>query len=188
MSKTDLTKYNNDWYKESTLTRSSLVTLFWFIANNIFIYSYLPIPVFIKKSILKAFGAKIGSGLMIKPGVNIKAPWNLEIGENTWVGEGAWIDNIGKVKIGNNVCISQGALLLSGNHDYKKETFDLVIKDIVLEDGVWIGAKSVVCSGITCFSHSVLAVNSVATKDLEAYQIYQGNPAQRVRERVIAIR
>lgn len=185
MNKTDLSKFNNDWYKESDLTRGFLITFLWFITNHIFLNSYLPIPGFIKRTILKMFGAKIGTGITIKPMVNIKAPWNLEIGDNVWIGECVWIDNIGKVRIGNNVCISQGALLLSGNHNYKKETFDLIINDIVLKDGVWIGAKSIVCTGVTCFSHAVLSVNSVATHNLEAYQIYQGNPAKAVRERLI---
>ena len=49
-------------------------------------------------------------------------------------------------------------------------------------------AKSVVCGGVTCYSHAVLSVNSVATKSLAAYGIYQGNPAQLVREREITIR
>lgn len=187
MNKTDLSKFNNDWYKESTLTRGFLITFIWFVTNHIFINSYLPIPGPIKKAILKAFGAKIGKGLTLKPKVNIKAPWNLVVGDNVWIGECVWLDNIGKLTIGNNVCISQGALLLSGNHDYKKEAFDLIVKGIVLEDGVWVGAKSIICTGVTCFSHAVLSVNSVATHNLDAYQIYQGNPAKAVRERIIAI-
>ena len=187
MDKTDLSKYNNDWYKASSLTKGFLITFVWFVTNRIFINSYLPLPISIKVAILKAFGAKIGKGITIKPMVNIKAPWNLEIGDNVWIGECAWIDNIGKVRIGNNVCISQGAVLLSGNHNYKKVTFDLIIEDIILEDGVWIGSKSIVCTGVTCFSHAVLSINSVATHNLEAYKIYQGNPAKAIRERVIAI-
>ncbi|MBA4849948.1 WcaF family extracellular polysaccharide biosynthesis acetyltransferase [Emticicia sp. BO119] len=187
MNKTDLSKFNNDWYKQSSLTKGFVITVLWFIANRIFINSYLLIPISVKKTILKFFGAKIGNALTIKPLVNIKAPWNLEIGDNVWIGEGVWIDNIGKVRIGNNVCISQGAMLLSGNHDYKKEAFDLIVKDIILEEGVWIGAKSIVCTGVTCFSHAVLSVNSVATHNLDAYQIYQGNPAKALRERIIAI-
>jgi putative colanic acid biosynthesis acetyltransferase WcaF len=94
---------------------------------------------------------------------------------------------LGKVKIGANACLSQGSMLLSGNHDFTKPTFDLIVKDIIIEDGVWIGAKAIVCGGVTCFSHSVLAVNSVATKSLEPYKIYQGNPAQQIRERKIAV-
>lgn len=188
MNKSDLSKYNNDWYKQSELTKGFLITLLWFISNKVFINSYLPIPIRLKVFILKTFGAKIGKGLVIKPMVNIKAPWNLEIGDHVWIGECVWIDNIGKVKIGSHVCISQGALLLSGNHDYKKETFDLIVKDIILEDGAWVGARAVVCAGVRCGSHSVLAVNSVATHNLEAYKVYQGNPAAIIRERVITIR
>ena len=140
----------------------------------------------IKVFVLRLFGAKIGENLTIKPKVNIKYPWFLEIKNNVWIGETAWIDNFVKVTIEDNVCISQGALLLTGNHDYKKSTFDLIPRDIYLEKGVWIGAKSVVCGGVRCMSHSVLAVNSVATKNLNSYKIYQGNPAIEVRERVIS--
>ncbi len=75
--------------------------------------------------------------------------------------------------------------MLTGNHNYKKETFDLIVGEIILEDGVWVGHKSVVCPGVTMHSHSILTVGSVLTKDAEAYSIYQGNPAVKVKERVI---
>ena len=188
MQKTDLSKYNNDWYKQSNLTRGFLIAAIWYIINALFINSYLLIPSSIKKSLLKLFGAKVGKNVTMKPNINIKYPWNLEIGDNVWLGEELWIDSLGKVKTGDNCCLSQGAMLLSGNHDYKKPSFDLIVKDIILEEGVWIGAKSVVCGGVTCYSHSVLSVNSVATKSLDAYGIYQGNPAQLIRQREIAIR
>ena len=107
------------------------------------------------------------------------------MGDYTWIGENVWIDNLVKVRIGSNVCLSQGAMLLCGNHNYKKSTFDLMVGEIIIEDGAWIGAMSTVCPGVTCKSHSVLSVNSVANKDLEAYYVYQGTPAQKVRGRVI---
>jgi len=129
----------------------------------------------------------VGQGVLIKPSVNIKYPWLLEIGNNVWIGEGVWIDNLAKVTIGDNVCISQGAMLLCGNHDYKKSTFDLIIGEILLEEGVWIGAKTVVCPGVTCKPHSILTVGSVASKDLEPYSIYKGNPAVFVKNREIKI-
>ena len=121
----------------------------------------------------------------MKPRINIKYPWRLRVGDYSWIGEGAWIDNLGMVQIGANCCLSQGAMLLCGNHHYGKPTFDLMVGDISLENGVWIGAKSVVCPGVICQSHAVLAVGSVATTELQAYGIYAGNPAQKVRERKI---
>jgi putative colanic acid biosynthesis acetyltransferase WcaF len=183
MLKIDLSKFDNrDYWKQQNFGK--LRIFIWFMASNVFINSYLPVPLLIKIVILQIFGAKIGRAVMIKPKVNIKYPWFLEIGDNTWIGEEVWIDNLCPVKIGANVCISQGAMLLTGNHDYKKETFDLITGNIILEDGVWIGAKSVVCPNVICFSHAVLAVGSITTKNLESYQVYQGNPATKIRNRV----
>jgi putative colanic acid biosynthesis acetyltransferase WcaF len=135
---------------------------------------------------LRLFGAKVGIRVVIKPKVNIKYPWKLVIGDNCWIGEDVWIDNLTTVNIESNVCISQGAMLLTGNHDYKKSSFDLVTGEIILEDGVWIGAKSIVGPGVKCRSHSVLTAGSFTSKDLDAYGIYQGNPAIKIRNRVIS--
>ncbi|WP_028667088.1 WcaF family extracellular polysaccharide biosynthesis acetyltransferase [Runella zeae] len=179
--KTDLSKYDNSWYKQPPFLKN----LLWFLVNPVFINSYFPVPVGVKLLILRMFGAKIGEKVMIKPKVNIKYPWLLIVENYVWIGEEVWIDNLVEVVLGKNVCLSQGAMLLTGNHDYKNSKFDLKVGKIVLEEGVWIGAKAIVCPNVTCYSHAVLAVNSVAVKDLEAYGIYQGNPAQYVRERKI---
>lgn len=138
-----------------------------------------------KRFILRMFGAKVGKGVVIKPCVNIKYPWKLTIGNNVWIGEQVWIDNLDQVTIGANSCLSQGAFLLCGNHDFKSSSFDLWVKPIILEEGVWIGAKSIVCPGVIVGSHAVLQVGSVATHNLEANGIYAGNPAVRVKDRVI---
>ena len=139
----------------------------------------------LKRFLLRSFGAKVGIGVLIKPSVRIKYPWFLSIGNHVWIGEDVWIDNLAQVNIGNNVCISQGAYLLTGNHNYKEVKFGLMTGTINLEEGVWIGAKSTVCPGITCKSHAVLSVGSVATTHLEPYTIYQGIPAVAVKERII---
>lgn len=182
MEKTDLSKYDNSWYHPG----GKVVCIVWYFVNVLFFVSHI-IPLSgLKIWLLQLFGAKVGCGVVIKPGVNIKYPWKLVIGDYSWIGENVWIDNLAQVRIGSHVCISQGALLLTGNHNYKKQTFDLITGEITLEDGVWIGAKSMVCPGVICRSHSVLAVGSVATKDLDAYFIYQGNPALPVRDRIIS--
>lgn len=181
MKRADLSRFNNSWYKPG----SRFKRFVWYFKNLIVLKSSIPWPNSLKIFALRFFGAKIGSNVLIKPCVNIKYPWFLEIGDNVWIGEEVWIDNLGKVKIGNNVCISQGAMLLCGNHDYTKETFDLIVGDITLEDGVWVGAKSIVCPGVTMKSHSVLTAGSVLTKDSEGYGIYSGNPAVWKKQREI---
>lgn len=181
MSRVDLKSYDNSDYNPGP----ALKRMLWYVVNLVFFQSYLfPFSGF-KRGLLRFFGARIASGVVIKPGVNIKYPWFLEIGENTWVGEKVWIDNLILVKIGSNCCISQGAMLLTGNHNYKLTGFDLEVKGIELETGVWIGARALVCPGVVCYSHAVLSAASVATKSLDTFTIYSGNPARPVREREI---
>lgn len=171
---TQLNRYDNSWYQPGG---GFLVRGIWFLVNGlIFMNPVFPFSAF-KVWILRLFGAKIGSGVVIKPSVNIKYPWRLEIGAYSWIGEQVWIDNLDLVKIGSHCCISQGALLLCGNHDYTKPTFDLITRSIVLEDGAWVGAKALVCPGAILRSHAVLAAGSVGVGELKAYSIYQGNPA-----------
>ncbi len=170
--------------KEYDIGASFIKQLLWYFTSIIFFRSGL-IPVSsILVLLLKCFGAKIGKDVRVKPFIHIKYPWKLELGNHSWLAE-CYIENLDWVRIGNNCCISQGAMILTGNHNYKSTKFDLVISPIALEDGVWIGAKSTVCPGVTCYSHAVLSVGSVATKNLDAYHIYQGNPAVKVRERDI---
>lgn len=181
MNKTDLSKFNNDWYNPGSKSKRAV----WFFFNALIMQNrFFPFSG-LKINLLLLFGAEIGEGVVLKPNINIKYPWKLTIGNNVWIGEEVWIDNLGEVMIGDNACISQGAMLLCGNHHYKKIAFDLIVGDITIEEGAWIGAKSVVCPGVKCKSHSILAVNSVATHNLDAYTIYQGNPAKAIRKREI---
>ena len=183
MLQTDLSNYSNRPY---TPGANPLKRFLWFYTNAIlFKTSLLPINGF-KATLLRLFGAKIGKNLTIKPGVSIKYPWHLTVGDNTWIGEDVWIDNLVDVTIGSNACVSQGAMLLTGNHNYKKTSFDLITGTIILEDGAWVGAKAVVNPGVTVATHAVLTTGSIATKNLDAYTIYQGNPAVTVRDRVIS--
>ncbi len=178
--KTDLSLFNNDWYHPG---RGPVVRGLWFVVNALFFLNPLMPLSGLKVALLRLFGAKVGRGVVIKPSVNIKYPWRLTIGDHVWIGENCWIDNLDQVTIGSHACLSQGAMLLCGSHDYKRPSFDLITKPITLEEGAWVGAKALVCPGVTMKTHSVLAAGSTATSDLEAYGIYQGNPAEWKRER-----
>ncbi len=181
MTKVDLSKFKNPEFHPGSLLKRIL----WYYTNLCFFRSGV-FPVYgLKRGLLRCFGAKVGKGVVIKPHVNIKYPWNLSIGAYSWIGEGVWIDNLAQVTIKENVCLSQNAFLLTGNHNYKKQAFNLMIKPIVLEEGVWIGAKAIVCPGVTAQSHAMLSVGSVATKDLEPFSIYTGNPAVIIKKRVM---
>ncbi|RYY68414.1 MAG: colanic acid biosynthesis acetyltransferase WcaF [Chitinophagaceae bacterium] len=177
--KTDLSRYDNSWYKPG----GGVKRILWYYTSILFFQNSLfPLSSF-KVAILRLFGARMGKGVVLKPNVLIKYPWKLTVGDHVWIGEKVWIDNLADVVIRDHACLSQEAYLLTGNHNFKLPTFDLMVKPITVEEGAWIGARAVVCPGVTCRSHSILTVGSVATKELEAYYIYQGNPALKVKER-----
>jgi putative colanic acid biosynthesis acetyltransferase WcaF len=184
MSKTNdtmqLGRFRNLWYQPGAMA----LRVIWHVVDAILMRSWIPSSG-MRIFLLRSFGAKVGRGVVIKPWVSVKYPWFLEIADDVWIGERVWIDCLAQVTVGSNVCVSQGAMILCGNHDYSSVTFDLKLGEVVIEDGVWIGAKSVVCPGVTCKKNAVLTVGSVATKTLEEDGIYQGNPAMKVRGRKI---
>jgi putative colanic acid biosynthesis acetyltransferase WcaF len=177
----DLARYSPGAYRPGSLVRRAL----WYAVDLVFFSTPLPWPSIVKRNFLRAFGAEIGRGVVIKPRVQVKYPWFLRIGDHCWLGERVWIDNLATVEIGDHCCLSQGALLLTGNHDWSSASFSLVCQSITLENGVWIGARAVVTPGVVCGEHAVLSVGSVATKALDPRTVYTGNPAVAVKQRQI---
>lgn len=177
----DLSAFNNNWYKPGNIFKR----IIWYYINLVFFKTGF-FPFYgLKILLLKMFGANIGKNVYIKPCVNIKYPWLLKIGNNVWIGEDVHIDNLAKVTIENNICISQGALLLCGSHNYKKHSFDLIVKPILLEDGVWVCAKAIICGGVICHTHCIISAGSIITKNCEAHTIYMGNPAVNLKKREV---
>lgn len=164
---------------------SKLRQLTWYIISLVVFRSGIMPFSNVLVLLLRLFGARVGKDVRIKPGINIRYPWKLTLGDHSWLAD-CYIDNLDEVKIGKNVCISQQAMLLTGNHNYKLVDFNLITQPIQLEDGVWIGAKSLVLPGVIAFSHAVLTAGSTAVKTLDAYGIYRGNPAVRIRQRSIS--
>lgn len=174
-ARVDLSTFDNSWYKPG---RGRVIQLAWYCVNAwIFQPKIFPFRR-LKVALLRMFGARVGTGVVVKPGVNVKYPWNVAVGNNVWIGEDAWLDSLGRIEIGDNVCISQGAYLCTGNHDWRSPRFDLVVKPILIEDGAWIGAKAVVLPGVRVAMESILSAGSVLVKDSREGWVHRGNPAQ----------
>ena len=156
--------------------RSKLVESVWLLLDALLVRSSIPGSAH-RRLILRAFGARIGSRVIIKPGVQIKFPWRLSIGDDTWIGEEVWIDNLATVQIGANCCISQGAYVCTGNHDWASRDFKLIVRPVRIEDSAWLASRSVIGPGVIVGEGAVLSLASVATSDLAAWSVYQGCPA-----------
>ena len=173
----NLAQYDNRGYEPGG---GIVKRVLWYVINAVLFDSWLWPGSGLKCTVLRLFGATVGVGVRIKPRVNIKYPWHLSIGNYVWIGEGVWIDNLTTVSIGSNACISQGAYLLTGNHDYKDPAFGLVVKPIAIDDGGWVAARSIVCPGVRLARHAVLTAGSVLTRDAVPNGIYRGTPAEKV--------
>jgi len=156
----NLKKFN----KKSTHDTYFLKFFLWYIFSALFFNSFIPgskIRVFI----LKLFGCRIGKNIIIKPHVKIKYPWKLIIGDNCWIGEEVWIDNISRVTVGSNTCISQGVYICAGSHDFYDEEFRLLIEDIEIGSSCWIAAKSLIGPGIKIKDDSFIKFGSKVLKN-----------------------
>jgi len=174
MPSIDLSLYDNSWYSPG---RGMLIRALWFFIGLPIIRSSLLPSSSIRCFVLRRFGAKLAGGVVLKPGIRVKYPWLLSIGNNSWIGEEVWIDNLVEVKIGANVCISQGAYLCTGNHDWSDKSFGLNVRPIVLDDGSWVGARALIGPGVMIGECGIATAGSVVVKPIPAYEIHSGNPA-----------
>jgi len=171
----DLSSYDNRSYSPG---RGLVVrTLWYFVSLIVFESGWFPF-VRIKRSLLQMFGAKIGRGLVMKPQVWVKYPWRLVVGDHCWIGQGVWIDNLADVHIGSHVCISQQVYICTGSHDYRKMSFDLIIRPVDVGNAAWLGARSLILQGVSIGANAIVAAGSVVTKDVSAAAIVAGNPAR----------
>jgi len=176
----DLGSFSNPDYDPG---RGKLVRAIWYVVSLlVFESGWIPSSS-IKAWLLRCFGSRVGTGVIIKPHVRIKYPWRLTIGDHCWIGQEAWLDNIEDIRIGSHVCVSQRAYLCTGNHDHRRKTFDLTAKPIAIHDGAWVGAGALLIAGIEVYANAVVAGGSVVTKDVASGDIVGGNPAKPIGKR-----
>lgn len=116
--------------------------------------------------VLRAFGARIAAGAIIRHDVKIHWPWKLEVGRDSWIGEASWILNLEPVFIGANTCISQGVFLCTGSHDRFSPTFEFDNGPIVIGDSVWVAAMATVLRGTKIGDGATIGASAVVSRDV----------------------
>lgn len=139
-----------------------------------------------KRLILRAFGAKIGKGVRIESSAQVWAPWNLTVGEDSWIGGGARIYSVDKLVIGSNSVVSQDAFVCTASHDIASRLFELKTRPVIIGDNSWVADSAIVLPGVTIGDGSVVAAGSVVVGDVESWTVVGGNPAVRIKDRVLA--
>jgi putative colanic acid biosynthesis acetyltransferase WcaF len=158
----DLASFSKTGYDKG---RPKWIQTAWFAAMNL-VFSPWWVPPKLRVTILRAFGATIGDNVLIRHRVRVLWPWKLRIGDNSWIGEGAWLLNLEFIDIGNDVCISQEAMLCAGGHDHYAAGFDFLNGPITIHDGAWVAARAIVLAGTVLGIDSVVGAGAVAARDV----------------------
>jgi putative colanic acid biosynthesis acetyltransferase WcaF len=118
----------------------------WWIVSNLVFQAWW-CPARLRPRILRAFGARVGRGGNIRNGVRVHWPWKLEMGDHCWIGEGAWLLCLDTIRLGDQVCISQEAVLCTGSHHIADPNFAYDNGPITVGDGAWVALRAIVLRG-----------------------------------------
>jgi putative colanic acid biosynthesis acetyltransferase WcaF len=133
--------------------------------------------------LLRSFGATMGSDCHFYPKSKVWAPWNLVCADQVTAADGAEIYNPAPVTFGSHAILSQDAYLCGATHDYDDAGFPLIAYAMHIGAYAWVCARASVAPGVNLGDGAVLGLGSVATRDLDAWTVYAGVPAVKVKER-----
>ena len=133
--------------------------------------------------LLRAFGATMGPKCHFYPASKVWAPWNLVCAQQVTAADGAEIYNPAPVTLGSHAILSQDAYLCGATHDYDDPAFPLIAFAMSLGAYSWVCARASVAPGANLEEGAVLGLGSVATRNLEAWTVYAGVPAVKVKPR-----
>lgn len=135
--------------------RPKWVIYLWSVTELVLVTNPWQISTGLRTAALRAFGAKIGDGVIIRPRTRIKFPWNLEIGDRSWIGEGVWIHNQDQVTIGHDAVVSQETFITTGSHAHRKD-MGLITRPVAIDDGAWVTSRCVITGGVRIGKSSLI--------------------------------
>jgi putative colanic acid biosynthesis acetyltransferase WcaF len=144
----------------------------WFACMNLAFTKWW-CPARTRVALLRAFGATIGEGVLIRHRVRVLWPWKLTVGDDCWIGEGVWLLNLEPILLGHDVCLSQEAFLCTGSHDRFSPSFEYDNAPITVNDSAWVGARAMILRGVTVGERAVIGAGAHITRDVQAGSMFQ---------------
>jgi putative colanic acid biosynthesis acetyltransferase WcaF len=136
-----------------------------------------------RSSLLRLFGAKLGADCHIYPRARIWAPWNLVCEDVVAIADDAEIYNAATIVLRSHSTVSQNAYLCGATHDCDDPAFPIISLPITIGRYGWIAARATVQAGVSVGEGAVLGLGAVATRNLDAWCVYGGIPANLIRKR-----
>ena len=126
----------------------------------------------------------MGANCHFYPRSKVWAPWNLICADQVTAADGAEIYNPAPVSFGSHAILSQEAYVCGATHDYDDARFPLIAFTMHIGPYAWVCARASVAPGVNLGEGAVLGLGSVATRNLDAWGVYAGVPALKVKERL----
>lgn len=158
------------------------VQLWWLVQALLF----RPSPQFLygwRRWLLRAFGARVGKRVIVRPTAHFQFPWKVTLGDYCWVGDEVVVYSLGPIEIGAHTVISQRSYLCAGSHDATDPAFGITQHQVVIEPECWIATDVFVGPDVRIGRGAVVGARSSVFKDLAGGMVYAGSPAKPVRKR-----
>ena len=165
-----MTKYGRNFFAASIYFIGNRFIMKWF--------PYIIRHIFIRK----VLRVQLGSESSVAMGVFF-AGKRISIGSNSVINRGVYLDGRAELTIGSNVNVSHQTLIQTLTHDPQSPHFIAIEKPVVIKDHVWIGARALICPGVTIGEGAVVGAGSVVTRNVDPYTIVAGNPATKIKMR-----
>ena len=123
------------------------------------------------------FYNQIGENSIVYNQLTVVRPKNVKIGKNVTVMNGALMMSAGGITLEDNVLIAANVQLITNNHD-PYDRYVITCKPILIKEGAWVGAGATILPGVTVGKHAIIGANSVVSKDIPDYAVAVGCPAK----------
>ena len=132
------------------------------------------------KLMKELFYNQIGENSIVYNKLTVVRPQNVKIGKNVTIMNGALMMSAGGITIEDNVMLAANVQLISNNHD-PYDRYVITCKPILIKEGAWIGARATILPGVIVGKYAIVGANSVVTKDIPDYGVAVGTPAKVVK-------
>jgi len=139
----------------------------------------------LKRWLLRWCGATLGENVRICSSVKIYGVGKLTVGDDVWIGSGTWLNVSAKVILGSHIDVAPQVYIGTGTHPIDVKGLHSAGNgqnfDITIEDGVWLGARSMVMPNVTIGKKAILGAGAVAINNIACNTIAVGMPAKSIK-------
>ena len=132
---------------------------------------------------IRAWGGTVHPDATIYHGFEIRGAAHLTVGARSSIGNGAILDARAGITIGDDVNLSTGVHIWTGQHDPQSPDFAYESAPVVIGDRAWVSTRVTILPGVTIGEGAVVAAGAVVTNDVAPFTMVGGVPAKPIGNR-----